>query len=306
MIDLKIPFFLFFICLAHFSCERPSASKTYLYIGHAYQWGVEEDNRVDFRIEKLDLKKYDQIWLGGDLCARTTSDPKTLDYLDELFDLSNPDHHWSLGNHDVLQGNLQYIQNKTRRPSFYSRHFDKITLAVLNTNFNHPQVPNEGDDCAEMEQQFQMLQNICDTISTSSHLMLLHHHNLLTNTIARNSLEIDTIFHFNRPTLSIRCNSDKTFENTIYPMLETVQQKGIQVILVAGDVGQRVKEFEYKSPEGIIFLGSGINNSVEKEWAPEWVRNFNPDKLLLFHHDMKTHSLSWEFKELNKLLENDD
>ena len=283
-------------------CTDDPYHQTYLYIGHGYQWGVEEDNRIDFRLEKLNLNKYDQVWLGGDLCARTTSDPKTVDYLDKFFDLKNPNTHWSVGNHDVLQGNINYITDKTQRPTFYTHHQNGITFLVLNTNFNHPQIPKESDDCSLMDEQFELIKKVTDTISTSSHLLVLHHHNLLTNEIAKNELEIDTIFHFNRPNLPIACSPKGSFQEIIYPLLTKVQQSGVEVVLVCGDVGQRAKEFEYVSKEGITFLGSGINNSVEKEWAPEWVKNFDPDQLLIFHHDLKNKKLRWEFKELNRMI----
>lgn len=299
------PAILFFLLplLSLFSCQKDSSTRQYLYIGHAYQWGAKEDNRVDERLEKLAFDDYDQIWLGGDVCARTTSSPATLTYLDQLFDLKNPDHHWSVGNHDVLQGNLSYITDATGRPTFYSHHKNGLTFFVMNTNLNHPQVPKEGDDCEKMDAQFELFLKLTDTLSASSHFFVLHHHGLLSNSIAENTLDVDSIFHFNRPMLNMTCKSPGNFEEKYYKRLVDIQKRGIQVILVCGDVGQRVKEFEFTTKDGITFLGSGINNSCKKEFAPEWVKSFAPDKLLVFKHDLAKKKLTWEFEELNKMIE---
>ena len=53
--------------------------------------------------------------LEEDLCARTSEKPSTLDYLDSIFDLSSDKTHWALGNHDLVEGNINYITAKTKR-----------------------------------------------------------------------------------------------------------------------------------------------------------------------------------------------
>ena len=77
-----------------------STNCEYIYLGHIN----EKHNAVDRRIEEADLSKYDQIWLGGDLCSETTREESTLDYVDSLFNLSSKNTHWSVGNHDVRNG----------------------------------------------------------------------------------------------------------------------------------------------------------------------------------------------------------
>ncbi len=66
-----------------------------LFLGHIYQPGTED--RIDGRIEAVAFDQFDVRLLGGDLCVETTKDPATLAYLDDLFDLSDPNTHWSLG-----------------------------------------------------------------------------------------------------------------------------------------------------------------------------------------------------------------
>jgi hypothetical protein len=148
-----------------------------------------------------------------------------------------------------------------------------------------------------------MLINIADTIEDASHLVILHHHALLSNSLTNDSLNINTIFNLSHPDNKISCKEPGTFEEVYFPIINRIQRKGIQVILVAGDLGQRAKEFEYRSEEGIYFLGSGINNSAIPFGLPKYVTNTNPDKLLIFNHDISKKELSWEFVELNKLIE---
>ena len=117
-----------------FACKKDkpiikiSASKNskYIFLGHIYN----KENRVDPRLEKIDFSTYQGVWLGGDLCAETTKKRSTLDYLDAIFDLGNENTHWAVGNHDVRNGNLQWIQQTTGRNLFYATTSNDLTVAV--------------------------------------------------------------------------------------------------------------------------------------------------------------------------------
>ena len=88
-----------------------------------------------------------------------------------------------------------------------------------------------------------------------------------------------------------------------FQVLKKIQEKGVQVITVAGDLGQKTKELELKTKEGIYILGSGINNSAISHNLPKYVTNTSPDKLLIFNHDLNKKELSWEFIELTQVIE---
>ncbi len=294
------------ICCFCLSACKPEVrnSKNYLFLGHTYQWGVKDNNRIDYRLEDLDFGKYDQIWLGGDLCARTNEDTATLDYLDSIFDLSAPGTHWALGNHDVKYGPLEWIEQRTGRKSFYSSHFNGINLMVLNTNeFYHPNYQPKPEECDLLARQMKMLTDMADTISVATHLIVLHHHCLLTNKMTDSTLILSRIFNWYMHGLKVDCENALTFEAGIYPILQRVQEKGVQVILIGGDLGQRSKSFEYRSKEGIWFLGSGINNSAIDIYLPEYVTDTSADKVLLFEHQMEQAALQWKFVELEKWIE---
>ncbi|MEM1319486.1 MAG: hypothetical protein AAGG75_04475 [Bacteroidota bacterium] len=288
------------LLLLNVACHSSSSPKTYCFISHTYQWGAKDNNEVDHRLRAMDFEAFDQIWLGGDLCARSSERSSTLHYLDSIFFISQPSTHWSLGNHDLTRGSLSDIKSITQRPSFYTRSFDGLCLLVLNTNFNHPQL-TAPDECAQQNQQFALLKSITDTISKASHLIILHHHCLLTNTLTNNQLDMDTIFHYYRPQLAFSCQPPGSFEQLVYPLLRQVQKRGVQVLLIAGDLGQRQKTFEFRTAEGIYFLGTGINNSLDPAFAPDYVTNFDPDRVLLFEHFPEERRLEWEFVLLEKL-----
>lgn len=274
--------------------------KEYIFLSHIYDWRhYDAGNRVDSRIEKLDLSKYDHIWLGGDICSETTLDHKTLAYLDSLFDLGSPNTHWALGNHDVRNRNLQYITGYTHHKTFYTHHTNGITLVILNTNFNHPQSNNTKDECDKIDEQYNLIKSITDTINHSSHLIFLLHHSIWSN-IDSSIKAWD--FNGSYPDWIISCKQKSNFKKVVYPLLKKVRKRGVQVILITGDLGARSKKFQFKSKEGIYFLGSGINNSCQKEWAPAFVKDFSPDKILILKHNINKRTLSWDFYDLDSLI----
>lgn len=289
----------FILALLHCAGED-NTTKQYLFLGHTYQWGVKENNRIDYRLKDFDFDPYDQIWLGGDLCARTNESPATLAYLDSIFDLSSESTHWTWGNHDVQYGGpWKFITDVTQRESYYSTYVNGISLVVLNTNeFHFPQYQPKAHECDVLDGQIKMLEQIADTISESSHLVILHHLVLLSNERTENKMKLNEIWNLYQPDLKVDCAGKYSFDERIYPILAKVQQKGIPVILVGGDLGQRCKAFEYQSKEGIWFLGSGINNSAVDHYIPDYVTNTNPDSLLIFKHDIELQKLDWEFVPL--------
>lgn len=272
----------------------------YLFLGHPYDWN--DGYRLDPRLEQIDLSVYRQIWLGGDVCSRTTEKPETLSYLDSVLDFSNEHVQWTLGNHDVMYGNDSLLTNLTGKPSFYTQPLGGgITLMVLNTNlfWFWPSKP-PPEDCAEKEAQYQMIRSVLDTIERSSHLVILHHHSLLKD---HKPDSLQEVFNIDPGTVAMTCEYEDQFSALVYPELVAAQNRGVQIVMVGGDLGMRIKQFEYQTPEGIWILGSGINNSLIRENAPEYVTHFGPDRVLIFYHEPGRASLRWEFVLLNDLLE---
>lgn len=289
---LATPVMLFF-CLLLAGCNADSAPHRYLFLGHPYDWGSE--NRVDPRLETFDYSPYDQIWLGGDVCARTAKQPETMDYLDSVFRLDRV--HWALGNHDWDYGNRENVLNRLPDPPFYTVWQDGFCLTVLNTNlfWPYPSLPPQ-EYCTEKAAQLEMIRQVADTISQASHWLILHHHALFSDKMV--SPQQDTIRSFNVNPIPYysTCDSVSEVSSTLYPELARAQNRGVDVICIGGDLGMRAKQFEFKTPEGIWLLGSGINNSVSREYAPEYVKDFGRDYMLeVWYQEGK---MEWAFVPL--------
>ncbi len=251
----------------------------YIFMGHTYK----SDSKVDPRLEKLDFSSYDGIWLGGDICSEASRDESTFWYLDSLFDLSNPLTFWALGNHDTRNGNYEWFEEYTKRETYFAYSHSGITSIVMNTNL----VPT---DCYNIERQYDIIVNVCDTISNSSHLILLMHHGLWAN-VPGLPPSPGSYCHSNLKYWNATCTDvNSNFVNAIYPMLVEVEQKGIDVICVMGDVGASEKKLNYVSDDGINFLGCGLFHG-------------EPDnQVLIFTHTPKENKLTWQYHNLDSLL----
>ena len=259
----------------------------YFFLGHPY---VDRDE-LDPRIELMDRSRFDQWWLGGDMVSETTEKFSNLIYLEELFQISNPTTFWTLGNHDTRNGNQHWITDFTGRETYYTAPNNGMTMMILNMNL-------PWGDCASMNEQFDMIEAVCDTISESSHLVVLMHQVVWDSV----DLSVD-VFEFantNYKHWQARCNPTGYFYNDIYPLLADVQDRGIQVVCVSGDGGQKdQKTGSIKSSDGIWFLLSGINNYNERD--PDKRALLPPDQVLIFEHWPENRELTWTFENLDSL-----
>jgi len=288
---------LFFACNDREIIDLPTEEKSdYIFLGHIYN----TENRIDPRLETIDYQTYKGVWLGGDLCSETTRERATLDYLDDIFDLANEDTHWAVGNHDVRNGNLEWIRETTNRDLFYTATKDGLTVAVLDTNVGH--VVGRDAGCEDRLKQGEMLQTLVDTLSTSSHLILLMHWVVwgqVDGTIPCDDIANNCINGF-----QFLCGSGASrFPPFIYDQLVELEKRGIEVIVVSGDGGIFTKSFEHQTPEGVDFLISGIFSTLDRNNPPTSVEvNLNPDSVLIFNHNVEERQLDWEFVRLDDLV----
>lgn len=259
---------------------------TYIFLGHIYQYGSGGD-RVDYRIEKMDLSRFDRIWLGGDVCSEASLEYSTLAYINKLFDLGKPGNHWALGNHDTRNGNLEWIREFTGRPTYYAYNENGITTIVINGTITPL-------DCENLNKQFKMIENVCDTISTG-YLIFLVHHGIYTDVPGIPNPPVYGQSHLK--SWIANCYDDSAaYIDAIYPMLINVENKGVEVLHIMGDVGDNY--FYGISDDGIEYFGSGINNSSNMNLG---IPITSPDYVLVFKHVVSTNELTWEFVELNSL-----
>lgn len=282
------------------SCQ-PAPPRDYIFLGHPYDYHDLE--RVDPRVEKILTYPFDEVWFGGDVCGHTAISESNLAYLDSLIGALPGEVHWTLGNHDINYGPVDRVLSLRKRPPFYTTYRDGVCIVVLNTNlfWYYPSNPPQ-DNCVEKESQLAMLKAVADTISVASHLIVLHHHGLFTEMLNDDSGRPINAFNVNAGSIRAACDSASYVNEVIYPALAKVQNRGVQVLCIGGDVGMVAKEFTFRTPEGMVLLGSGINNSQPKEFAPEYVTSFDPDKVLWLQHWPREQRLEWKFVDLDSLV----
>jgi hypothetical protein len=227
-------------------------------------------------IAGIDFTKYDVVMLGGDITYSTSKDSETLAYCDNLFDLGSPNTLWSLGNHDVQSGHRSLIKKFTGRESYYSYSRDGMTFIVLDTELD----ANSFSSTFIKGNQLQMVKDVCDSITESRYLIVLHHRfmwminndyfkPMLTDSIAASSRSLDTT----------------NFYSDIYPLLQNVRNKGIQVLVFGGDKSKI--NVAYSPEDDITFYAArlstdipdNINNVIVLSYSlqnKELTRNFVP------------------------------
>ncbi len=274
----------------------PEKTTEYIFLGHIYS----ASNRIDPRLETIDYRAYKGVWLGGDLCAETTRERATIDYLDDIFDLGSENTHWAVGNHDVRNGNLDWIRTATGRKLFNAQTKDGITIATFDTNVGH--VNGRAATCEEREEQADFLLNLLDTLQASSHLVLLTHWvvwgqvepNIPCAALANNCING---FQF-------LCGSGASrFPPFLYDKLVALEERGIEVMVISGDGGIFTKQFHHATEEGIDFFISGFFSTLDRDNPPTTVQvNLNPDSVLIFNHQIEEQQLDWKFVQLDELV----
>jgi len=287
----KISFLLLLVFLSSCSFEEKSIESNnnihnYIFLGHTYQ----NDSQVDERLADMDFSVYEQIWLGGDICAETTADINTIRHIDEIFDLSSLTTHWSFGNHDIRNGNIQWLTDATGRPSFYATYFNGITLLILNTNFS-----NGGTYAkAKVNAQYELIKSVCDTIVESSHLILITHHSVWNN--VDQIADMNDYANGDLSNLLFSIGPNLNYADGVYPLLKKVVDKGINIIHIAGDFGQKVSNYQYLTSDSIQFIGSGITSNTD--YHSKFPTNDSTDVFLVLHHNISERTITWTFEEL--------
>ncbi|MEN8115692.1 MAG: metallophosphoesterase [Bacteroidota bacterium] len=281
--------FWIFVMLLALPGEAQNDTLKYFFEGHTYQWHT-SGNKVDERLEKFDFSEYDGIWLGGDVCSEALLEYSTLEYIDEHFDLKHPNTHWAMGNHDARNGNWIWLEELTGKKTYYTSTYKGITYMVLNTCLT-------PYDCEQLNDQYRIIVNLCDTIQKSSHLILLMHHGIWEGVPG-----LPHPYQYAQSNLkyySFTCdNPEATFLDDIYPRLLEVKERGIEVILILGDMGSR--KIDFVSDDGIHFLGTGLNRSYYKD--PVERENSPRDWYLEFKHVPKTGWLEWKYHDLDSVI----
>ncbi|MGB1206949.1 MAG: hypothetical protein ACPG5B_14990 [Chitinophagales bacterium] len=266
----KLIIFLSFMLL-FFSCQKEN-EKTALYLHASHLlYNDASIQQMDTTFLKFDLSPYSIKMFGGDLTYNSTGQITTLNYIDSLLYLSDTTTLFSVGNHDY--SSLSNLQSFTNRLSYYTYHKNDITFIVLDTQIDHNDI---------VDAQLQLVQTVCDTINESSHLIVLHHKLLWLMDSDSLQQQVPTISNGNIGDC-FHCLDSCNFYTEIYPLFLAVKNRNIEVILLAGDIGNKIKSFEQTNADGIVLLASGIKASTMG------------NKVLVFEHQIADRKLSWEF-----------
>ncbi|MDD3685411.1 MAG: hypothetical protein PHE56_01470 [Bacteroidales bacterium] len=267
--------------------------KKYIFIGHPYTFKLSE-GLFDTRCVALDLpQNYDRIWLGGDVLAKSLKTKENVEAVDEVFNISAPGNHWTMGNHDAWGFNWEWYYEVCGRPTYYAHYQDDITTIVINTNIN-------PSDCEQLDDQYRMIENVCDTISESLALIFLCHHDIFGGVPGFPSPA--SYSNIPKPFWNSNCfdPDHRWFVNSIYPMLKTVKDRGVEVICVMGDLGAFTKTFYILSSDDIHFMGCGLWNSAYS--TPEQIEAAGKDKVLIFEHNVSERTLTVAFHDIDSLV----
>jgi hypothetical protein len=268
---MKLTHCLLLLCFCiSFAFPQTHSIKKIIFIPHPRS-DDQVHQSVQEEIAQINFSYYDMILLGGDLTYYTTIDYPTMDYCDSLFDLGSPNTMWTLGNHDV--SHLEYISEYTHRPTYYTYYTQDMTFMVLNTELD----ANGFVSSYISGDQLAMIQSVADTITDSKYLILLQHRLLWM--IGNEDLagRLDSVGE------STRQLDTSNFYQEVYPLLQQVKIKGIQVLCLGGDRANI--NIEYSPEDSITYLASTM--------APVYSDTIN--HVLILTIDELTDSISWEF-----------
>ncbi|PCH66226.1 MAG: hypothetical protein COC01_08625 [Bacteroidetes bacterium] len=248
----------------------------YLFLAHT-RLADGDENKLDKRAEKIDYSDYDMLLLGGDLTIETSIDTSTLVYIDSIYSLSNENTLLALGNHDY--DNTDLVSHITGRPRYYIYYKNRITFLVLDTQDSLSNIVGN---------QLDLVRKVTDTISESTHLVVLLH---------------KLIWLYGNPELSEYKNitnggmgggfqqvNPNNFWDDIYPMFLKALNRQVEVICIAGDLGEYNKNFEYETEQGIHLLACGLYVDDEN------------DKALILKHNFEKSIITWNFKKVDFLI----
>ena len=296
---------LFFLVFMFFFAACQSKKERWIFLSHTYQWGNNE--KLDERIEAKDLSGYEMVLIGGDVLGNTTQKESNLNYLKEQLNINHEKVLWAVGNHDTKSGNAHWIPKHTKRSLEYIYNHKHVIFQVFNANYVSEQETGLPKSCRLITDQINVLQSIADTIKQSSQFILLSHlafwGDLDTTLKYYSNYDQSNRNQFN---CSKHDNGHLGFRYTIWPILKEIKEKGVEVIVLAGDFGQKAKRYEWKDEVGIQYLGCGINNSILKNpnniKKYKYIKNLNNEFILEFEYNPTLRKLKWEFVPLKNYL----
>lgn len=260
------------------SCSKEKRSsdreRVYLFLAHTR---TDNNPEIDHDVKNIEFDRYNLLVLGGDLSYLTSNDEQSIIEVGNIFNLKSPSTLFAPGNHDY--SNPELLKKHTNRELFYSYSSESITWLILDT---------EKNSCNIKDDQMSLVKSVCDTISKSTHLILVSHKLLWLNDNGDLQKLANDVPNAGIGNMAHQINPNN-FYSEIYPLLTKVQNRGTQVICLAGDIGFKKNQFEYLTNEGIWLLASGIKFNDDLKFG------------LRFIHNLTKMKLSWEYTPVQDL-----
>jgi hypothetical protein len=226
-------------------------------------------------IEKIDLSRYDMTLLGGDITWSVSINRTAMDYCDSLFNIASPNTLWTMGNHDISSRYL--ITEYTGRPQHYTYLRDSILFLVLDVELNS----NGFNSTFIKGPQLEMVQQLCDTLTHASWLVVLHGRLIWMVGNPDFSTRMDSVAE------STKQLDTTNFYTDVYPLLQKVKKRGIQVLCLGGDKSRI--NIEYYPEDSISFFTSTM--------SPDYPDSVND--VMVFEYARTSHSMRHSFIPLS-------
>ncbi|MFT5863182.1 MAG: hypothetical protein ACI828_001839 [Flavobacteriales bacterium] len=261
----KLPAVVAFLTLLFACNEKPLSDlaedpSTFIYVAHTRL----DDNRgIYSKIYDIDFSQYEMTLLGGDLAANSFSNTAIIQHLDSVFDYTSPRTLWSIGNHDKTS-DARFLKTTLKR-KFHAYEAHDVTFITLDSQDSLSSIVNEQKD---------FLMATLDSVQTTS-LLILTHKLIFMNGHPIMDADIETVCNGRRGDC-FHCHNPNNFQSEIAPRLKELQARGVQVMVVGGDLGYKKSSFEYVDPSGIVYLGNGMWHP--KDWNSVLVFSKLPQK----------------------------
>jgi hypothetical protein len=276
MLMKKVLLFIFLVVIACSSFAQSDSVLNLIFVPHPRSESKLPETVLP-AIEKIDFSRYDMVLLGGDLTWSVSTSRTWMDYCDGLFNLGSPNTLWTMGNHDI--NNRPLIKEYTGREAYYSYYRDSITFVVLDTE----RASSGFTSTYIINSQLTMLRNVCDTISDSRYLVVLHSRLIWMIGNKDFSTRLDSVAE------STKQLDTTNFYQDVFPLLQKVKAKGIKVLCLGGDKSKI--NIDYSPEDSITFLTSTM--------APEFADSVND--VMIFNYKKADNTMSWKFVRLDKV-----
>jgi len=269
-------FFIPLVGQVFFSCDSDEVEDKVeiAFISHTR---LNDNSGIIEKVSQSDLKKYDMLLLGGDMANLSSENDSILQKLETIFNLSNTNTLWALGNHDYT--NPKLIEKYTKRPTYYSHYQNKTSFLVFDTQLDSSKIIN---------QQLELFNQVVDTLKESKNLIILTHQLIWMRDHKELDEQINQISNGYKGDCNY-CIQENNFYKDIYPKLVALKNKGINIYCLAGDIGFNTNKFEYITTEGIHFYATGMNF------------NQNENYFLKITQSLKNNDLKFEFISVDSL-----